>query len=189
MSKDNEEIIDNFLIDKEDMENIVFHTKQLLDKEILILDIEYKFLGIGVNQKSLEHYLENNNIIETKIKYTVSILLKLLKNYIQKTELCLLEEETSNRNNKLVNLIKEEIIDDKLINKVLFEFNCLSNKLDLYSDQIINKEINSHKIKSALIKCTTKKALSEKSEEFSFEIDKESLGDLIESLKELHEKL
>jgi len=189
LTKDNKKIIDNFLTDKEDMKNIVLHIKQLFDKGIIILDIEYKFLGIGVNKKSLERYLTNNNIIESKVKYTVTILIKLLKNYIQNHKLCLIEEDISDRNRSLVDLLKEKIIDDKLINKVLFEFNCLSNKLDLYSDQIISKEINSHNIKSALIKCTIKKALTEESQELSFEIDKKSLSELIESLKELHEKL
>ncbi len=185
---DNKEIIKKFLENEDDVKNIILHIEKLIDSQILILDVGYKTLSIGVNHNNLEQYLKRNNIIEIKIKYVASILLKLLKNYIQKKELCL-SDENSVDNNILIKLLKEEIIDEELINKVLFEFNCLSDKLDIYSDQIINKEINSHKIKSAFIKCTTKKSLSNECNEFAFEIDKTSLGELIESLQELYEQL
>lgn len=190
MPKDNKEVIKKFLSSEDDIQNIVLHTKNLLNKEIFILDTGYKFLGIRVDQKRrLERYLDDNNIIEAKVKYTVTILLKILKNYILEKELSLLEEDMSAENNLLVDLLKEEIIDDKLLTKALFEFTCLSDKLDIYSDQVLNKEINSHNIKSALIKCTIKKAITEECKEVSFEIDKTSLGELIDSLQELHDKL
>ncbi len=187
MDNDNKEIIKVFLENEEDIKNIVFHTKELLDKEILILDIEYKTLGIGLNQNRLEHYLKSNNIIEIKVKYVITMLLKLLKNYIQEKNLSLIEEKFDD-NKILINQLKEKIIDDDLITKVLFEFNCLSNKLDIYSDQILNKEINGHKIKSALIKCTIKKSITSENNELAFEIEKNSLGKLIESLQDLYEK-